>query len=34
MGIELTDEQIFLTMELEHWFHSASSKQTYEISGP
>lgn len=34
MGIELTDEQIFLTLDLEHWFHSNDSKQTYEISGP
>lgn len=34
MGIELTDEQVFLTMELEHWFHSSSSKQLYEITAP
>ncbi len=32
MGIELTDEQVFLTMELDHWFHSATSKQTFEVS--
>lgn len=33
MGIELTNEQIFLTLELEHWFHSNDSSQLYEISG-
>lgn len=33
MGIELTDEQVFLTMEVEHWFRRNDSKQIYEISG-
>ena len=33
MGIELNTEQIYLIYDLETWFHSATSKQTYEISG-
>lgn len=34
MEIELTNEQLFLIMELDNWFHSSSSKQLYEITGP
>ena len=33
MGIELNNEQIYLVYDLETWFHSSTSKQTYEISG-
>ena len=33
MGIELNNDQLFTIMDLENWWHSASSKQVFEISG-
>lgn len=34
MGIELTNEQIYATYNAETWFHSSTSNQVFEISGP
>ena len=34
MSIELTEEQIYCTMDLENWWHKKHSKQIFEISGP
>lgn len=34
MGIELTNEQVYAIYDAETWYHSASSKQVFEISGP
>ena len=33
MGIELNTDQLYTAMDMEHWYHSSSTKQTYEISG-
>lgn len=34
MSIELNNEQIYAVYDLEHWWYSATSKQTFEITGP
>ena len=34
MNVELNNEQIYALYDLEHWWHSADSKQTFEITGP
>lgn len=33
MSIELNTDQLYTAMDMEHWYHSSSTKQTYEISG-
>ena len=34
MGIEFNNEQIYAIYDMESWYHSASSDQVFEISGP